>query len=302
MIKHFLVFLLFFSLLVRTPFSYAAPSLSVQETLITTLKGDVAHAMTTQFDYLPWGYHVDWSPDMKKVAYWATTEKGMYLVVNGVAEKSYDVQEDGSPRGGLIPPDIVFSPDSQHYAYLAQRGKKHFVVRDGKEGAAYDWIAYNDLHFSDDSQRMAYWARRGKKNLTVLHDGDKIKEFGFTPKKRDAPQSFYNEDVLASPKPSWKVIERDDKEIVVYEGRESVPYDSVYEERPYYSTDYKHTAWRAERDDKLFIIVDGVEADKTYPTAPGLRLPPLVFEGNTLRTLMLRDGQIWRVEVTIQEK
>ncbi len=299
--KPLLVFIIVFAC--STAHAQTAPPLVVNETLIAKLSPGVATAMTTQFDYLPWGYHVEWSPDMKRVAYWATNEKGMYLVVNGVSDKPYDVQEDGSPRGGLIPPPVVFSPDSQHYAYVARRDKKQFVVRDGKAGAAYDWIAPDDLHFSPDSQRMAYWARRGKKNLTVLHDGDKIKEFGFVPRKADAPQSFYNEDVLASQKPSWKVIERDKKQIIVYNGKEGVPYDFIHTQTLAFSADGKHSAWCAERDEKLFIIFDGVEAGKTYGAATGLQLPPLVFDTPaSFHTLALRADKIFRVEVNWSEE
>jgi hypothetical protein len=277
----------------------AQPRLTTKETLITTLEPEPARAMTTQYDYLPWGYHVDWSPDMKKVAHWVTTSKGMYLVVNGVAGKLIDTIEDGSPRGGLVPPNIIFSPDSRHFAYVARRGKKVFVVRDGQEGRPYNWIADNDLHFSADSKRMAYWAQRGPHNFMVLHDGKTSKEIAFDPKKR-TPKKAVSPIPAFKNLPKWRVLDRDDKFVVLFNGKESAPYDGVYNERPTYSPDGKHAAWRARRNEQVVIVVDGIEADKTYQVPDGTRVPPVVFkDSNSLYTLGLRGNEVWRLEIEI---
>ena len=279
-----------------------APRLITKETLITQLKPEAVTAIGSQFDYWPWGYHIQWSPNMKMVVYWAARGNSLFAVANGVVNPPFDMQDDGSPRGAVEPPWIIFSPDSRHYAYVARRGKKQFAVRDGKVGRAYDWIAPNDLHFSADSKRMAYWARRGKKNLMVLHEGTKVKEIAFDPKRRE-PRNVPDEAPPAVNKAEWRVLERGEKYVVLFNGKEGAPYDAVYDERPYYSADGKHAAWRTQRDERMFIIVDGVEANELGYTSPGLVLPPVVFNNsNSLYTLTLRGKQIFRVEILINPK
>lgn len=238
---------------------------------------------------------------MKRVAYWKTNDKGMFLIVNGVAGKPFDIIDDGSPRGALEPPTIVFSPDSQHFAYIARRGKKYFVVRDGKEGRAYDWIARGDLHFSSDSRRMAYWAKRGRQNIIVLHDGAKVSETAFNPKTRQTDQApASNKVAINKQKSDWRVIDRGRTCVVLFAGKESPAYDFVHTQTLSYGPDGHPAAWCAERDGKLLIDVDGIEADKTYSDATGLRLPPLVFDGpDSLHTLALRGKEVFRVEVRI---
>lgn len=237
---------------------------------------------------------------MRRVAYWATKDKGLFAVVDDAIGQAYDLPKVANPRGEIEPPPILFSPDEKHFAYLAQSGTKHFVVRDGKAGAAYDWIAPDDLHFSDDNQRIAYLARRGKKNLMVVHDGNKISEFSYLP-----PKSLGGFLISTSNDPSlYKIVERDGKKVLIFHGTQSLPYDAIYDKSPFFNKGRfppPHFALRAERDGKMRLLVDGIEIEQSYDAAPGLVLPPLIFpDYEGFFTLMKRGDEIWRVEVKFQ--
>jgi hypothetical protein len=66
---------------------------------------------------------------------------------------------------------------------------------------------------------------------------------------------------------------------------------------PAFGPDSKYVAYIAAKKGKLSIVVDGVECkDKQYDT----RLGRLLFDSPTkLHTLMLRDGEIFLVEIEI---
>jgi hypothetical protein len=121
------------------------------------------------FDGLGEGNPV-FSPDGKRTAYVGMRRKnpaGMFVVVDGKEGPAMDELID-SP---------VFSPDSRHVAYGAQRGMRKFVVLDGKEGPHFDLVALDPpLTFSPDSQRLAYVASSLPQMVAVV-DGKPSKEF-----------------------------------------------------------------------------------------------------------------------------
>jgi hypothetical protein len=335
------LFLMIMSLSQITPAhaDKAKVKLNVKETLVTKLQPWPERATTTQFDYLPWGYHLSWSPDMRRVVYWAIKNNGMFLVANGVAGKPFDITDDGSPRGGLEPPRVTFTPDSRHFMYAARRGKKSFlvfdgkeskpydairdfsfspdfahyayvakrgskflVVHDGKEGKLYDWIAPKDLHFSADSKRLAYWSKRAGKNFIVLHNGATANETFFNPKSRKTKPVTNKTDNTSTVMPTG----RGTVKTIQRDGKTAFVINGI-EQRPYsyhheahFSPDGKHFAFYASRDNEGFIVVDGVEVADTYDDATGLVVPPLVFDSpNSLHTLALRGNSVFRVEIEI---
>ena len=64
--------------------------------------------------------------------------------------------------------NLAFSPDSSHLVYSARRGRKWFVVFDGKEQNPYDEIIRDRFRFSPDGSRFAYVAMTGKKYVAVV--------------------------------------------------------------------------------------------------------------------------------------
>ena len=73
----------------------------------------------------------------------------------------------------------MFSPDSNHFAYVAEVNEKKTIVVDGTEGNSYDRI--DDITFSADSGHMAYRARLGDKWFVVLDglEGKHYDEIGY---------------------------------------------------------------------------------------------------------------------------
>lgn len=63
-----------------------------------------------------------------------------------------------TPNSGDMPRIPVFSPDRKHIAFPAGDGKLAFVVRDGKNEKGYQMLIGN-LVFSPDSQHLAYLAK-----------------------------------------------------------------------------------------------------------------------------------------------
>ncbi len=83
---------------------------------------------------------------------------------------------------GKMEPDIVFlavSPDNRHLAYVVQRAGKLFVVADGVQHKAYDWISEDTPVFSPDGRRMAYvaMAQAEDKGPFPVVDGVELKQF-----------------------------------------------------------------------------------------------------------------------------
>jgi hypothetical protein len=86
---------------------------------------------------------------------------------NRKEEKPYD---DLDVVGGG---SLLFSPDSDHVAYVAIENNKMFVVADGKEQKHYKAIAQSVALFSPDSKRLAYPAAQDNKWVIVV-DGKEL--------------------------------------------------------------------------------------------------------------------------------
>src|SRR5205807_6050023 len=74
------------------------------------------------------------------------------VVVDGVEGPVYD---------GIGQDSRVFSPDSQKLAYMAQKGRKWFIVVQSVAGSREEWPAFEgfaqgSIHWSQDSKRLSY--------------------------------------------------------------------------------------------------------------------------------------------------
>ena len=117
---------------------------------------------TTAF---PWKSGPIFSPDGNRMSYVGGT--GNYLVADGVKDKKYNRIER-----------VIFSPDSKHIAYIAQRGKKWIIVVNGSKGNKY-YSRNNGLYIEnyikqpitqlvfDNSRLLHFLALRGNKMLRV---------------------------------------------------------------------------------------------------------------------------------------
>jgi Tol biopolymer transport system component len=215
------------------------------------------------------------SPDGQRVAYIGTPDdKTMVVVANCKKGRVYTKTSD-----------VVFSPDSKHLAYSAQRDGKWCLVNDGTEGPLYDAVGESMPIFSPDSKHVAYVARRGDQWMLIL-DGkesppiDEVYSPRFNPngnglawcaKKNKQAAVFYNgkpldklyDGVTAcifSPDGARTahLAQRSGKWLAVIDGTESKEYKDV--DVPIFSGDGKHVAYVAtEADDRRRIVVDGSE-------------------------------------------
>jgi len=113
------------------------------------------------------------SPDSRKIAYPIKSKKwfseGMKVCVNGIAQRHYE-----SVSG------LVFSPNSQHFAYVAVRKNRLVVICDGEEiSNEYDDISLSTPIFSPDSQHIAFGARLGNKWFAVKDGAEEESHYGF---------------------------------------------------------------------------------------------------------------------------
>ena len=119
-----------------------------------------------------WRGTIQFSPDGKRMAYFAFRGGKKLLVVDG------QVVSDGTNDVGTP----VFSPDSKHIAFVTYQDKNRFVVFDGVAGPSYDHIA-TKLVFSADGKHRAYLADKAGKRFLVL-DGNPVNEFPSIPSPR----------------------------------------------------------------------------------------------------------------------
>jgi hypothetical protein len=100
------------------------------------------------------------------------TARMKYLVLDGVEGKHYEAQHFGTG----ITEAPVFSRDGSKVAYsIATKERQYFMIKDGKEEGPYRSIASGSLTFSPDGKRLAYVAQMGRKYFLVL-DGVPSKE------------------------------------------------------------------------------------------------------------------------------
>jgi Tol biopolymer transport system component len=228
------------------------------------------------------------SNDEKRIAYSVKTDDGEFVVVDGVAGKTYT----SIPRYPLseagITQQIEFSPDGRRVAYVARRGQKFLVVVDGKEGQEYDRLAVGAPSFSPDSRRLAYFAERGGKKLAVV-DGIESKPFDFA--SSDAPTfspdsrrvvymarhgkqthividdvEIVEPEYVSGPRFSKSgkrlvyMVARGEEWRVVTDGKEGKPYRG-FGNNIEFSADEQHVLYRANAPQGQLIVVDGVEMD-----------------------------------------
>jgi WD40 repeat protein len=126
------------------------------------------------------------SPDGRRVAYEARIGipghdwHGFPIAHDTVRAHPFIVVDSkpGPKYGGLY--QLLFSPDSRHIAYMAEKGNHWLVVLDGQEGNQYNHI--RELKFSADSKHLVYAADKdiGKyldDRMVVVIDGREGPEY-----------------------------------------------------------------------------------------------------------------------------
>jgi len=226
------------------------------------------------------------SDDQKHIAFTVKTSGGEFVMVDGVAGKTYTSILHLPLTEAGVQQQIKFSPDGLRVAYVARRGEKFLVVVDGKEGPEYERIRVGAPSFSPDSRRVAYFAERAGKTLAVI-DGIESKPFDrsssatpiFSPDSRrvvylanhgkgthiviDGVETVEPEYVgeprfSKTGKRMAYVVVRQDKWYVVTDGKEGKPYRGLGNNIEF-SDDEQHVLYRADTTEGQVIVVDGIE-------------------------------------------
>lgn len=131
--------------------AYAIKKRSVQHAVIDGKEGK-GYSGIAEFTF---------SPDGKRVAYWAAAN-GKLLVVADGQESAASYDELGLP---------VFSPDGKTLAYGAGVGPRKFVVINGQPQKQYAFVG--EPEFSPNGQRLVYLADLSADGPTLLVDSGK---------------------------------------------------------------------------------------------------------------------------------
>ncbi|MEE8200108.1 MAG: hypothetical protein V3R29_02980 [Candidatus Acidoferrales bacterium] len=197
----------------------------------------------------------------------------------------------------------ALSPDGQHVAYAARRGKKDTVVMfDGQPGPQFETVVAGPA-FSPDSQHVAYVVKE-KATITLVLDGNRISEFSwegmdfgtsltFSPDSRRLAYvgvkggHWYDE--------GWTGRAR---RRVFLDGQPGKEYDAWGLANLTFSPDNQHFAYEAHDigNGKSLVVVDGQEG-KLYDQV----MMSLSFSGESSITYVAREGRkFYRVTQTVQ--
>jgi Tol biopolymer transport system component len=215
------------------------------------------------------------SPDSKHLAYIARAEGKQFIVMDGLEGKKYEIIEfttmepfAGNPIHPMLRDIIpVFSPDSQHVAYMAQEEDQYFMVQDGVEGKKYVWLISRPL-FSPDSQHIAYSASDVRNGALVVHDGVEGTEYMSVASLTFSPDSA-SLAYAANTGDGWCVVlngveGKKYKKLVLGDSAADEPHN-LYASRIFFSPDSKHLAYKANVGlMQNAVVLDGVEGKPYY--------------------------------------
>lgn len=205
------------------------------------------------------------SPDGKRVAWWAVLSTEQRIIVGEERGKAY--ADVGLP---------VFSPDGARVAYKAKRekGGKAFAVVDGQEGPEFDQIG--EILFSPNGSRVTYAASENGKQIAVL-DGER------QPYECRWPPSF-------SPRGAHVYVgKKEGSSVLVVDGRPGELWAEI--RHPVFSQDGARTAFSGRRTGEgARLVVDGVEG-KPYDL---VEHPIFCADGNRA-AYIARRGETWLV-------
>ena len=199
------------------------------------------------------------SPDSKHFAYRVDYPSSTEAELN----RSNMVLLDGMQVfAGSETEELVFSPDSQHLAFIATpvfRGKV-CVILDGEIGPSYDGVLSEAPVFSPDSKQIAYWAlHKGKRFVAVaeLREGKWVVVHDW----KDAPTHDGRMQL-----PVFSPDSQHMAYVGVDGGKASVWLDGKQQEASYqgiapplFSPDSKRLAYVAIQGEEKFVVCDGKE-------------------------------------------
>jgi hypothetical protein len=181
--------------------------------------------------------------DQQRVYYTAYTGKGYVIAADKYESKVYDYIMPGMP---------LFSPDSKKIAFAAGRAGRWYVVTNDAESKDYDDIQIGTLVFSPDSRRMAFCARKGGE-WRVFHDQG---AFPALEGVADGMPVFSPD----SKRIAYVCFNKQNRAVVMLDGRALGEYDGVTEKSLQFSPDSKTIVFSAKVKGKFYVVAN----EKSY--------------------------------------
>ncbi|MBI5304681.1 MAG: PD40 domain-containing protein [Chloroflexi bacterium] len=258
-----------FSLCACNPSISASPTPIVREEQLSAPQRQSLVTETLLADFGSSRPAIAVAPDHLSIAYQVSVDSKVAVVWKGKQGGSYD---------SIFPKSIKFSPDSQHIAYIASRGKKWMMVVNEVEDPSHDFV--NDIYrFSADSQQVIYSYVSDNKSGTITHVIGKQSY-----ETNDNISS--NPDIVISADGRRKAIRQsiggdigspNRREYVIVDGQQGKVYRSIKFGSIRFSSDSQHVAYVADIDDnfKSTVVLDGRET-KIYD-----RVDTIVFSADS---------------------
>jgi hypothetical protein len=179
------------------------------------------------------------SPGATRSAYVRPKEAGVCAVIDGA---------EGPVYAGIGRSGVIFSDDSGHWAYAAQKDQRWFVVSDAGEGDPFDAVRDDTITFGPDGT-LAFAAQRAGK-WRVVAGG----------REGEAHDRIVEGSIVFNPAGGDPAYAADDGagEFVVHGKARGLTYSRVG--RPRFSRDGARLAYAASTRDESFVVVDGEAA------------------------------------------
>jgi WD40 repeat protein len=179
------------------------------------------------------------SPDSRRFTHQAMRSKDQHFVV-------VDGQQSGPYQRSA---NFIFSPDGNHYAYMAKSGGQWRVIRDGVPGPPFDNMYPPDFYFSRDSAHVGYLTSRGKQRILMVDT---------TERPIDCDQWLTAALALSGDASRVAVgVGRNKKSFVLVDAVEQGPYDTLLDAPVAFSPSGEHVAYAVKNGGRAFVVRDG---------------------------------------------
>ncbi len=243
--------------------------------------------------------NLTFSPNSQRFAYLAYDEEEnkFFVVVDGKEGKRYDGVENKDKQ------TILFSEDSNHFAYIAFENEDMFVVVDEREGKRYKRIDYSlDPFFYNNKLVYIY-----TENVYTININKPKSILSYLVIDEQKYPNIINSELIFSPDKTqfaYRSIKdmKNFKEIIILNGREiGKAYTHISELT--FSPNSKNLIYIGETDDEEFLVINGEEIEgydefipyRSWKTNKFYEFFTFSSDGKKLTYIVRKGNQIWQI-------